>query len=519
MTTAIPSEVTERTYPLDALTPHPRNYNAHPREQLEELIESLRAFGQVRDIVTWPHKGHTYILAGHGLWQAACLIPEECPTLRAKEVPETWDYAKALAYLAADNEHARNAAPDRVQLASILEEVRSSASARLEAMGWRSGRFAELMESITRERLERSGQADAGGELHQDGAEQEPEEDETPRRAAEDPGGGGDEYSAGPDMRQERVRVGDLWACGPHHRLYCGDARDASARSRLLDGRKPDFILTDPPYGMRLDTDWSSIVGSLKSLGAQHNTHGNKYAPVIGDDEDYGPTPLLELAEQGAREMFLFGADYYAERLPERTQGSWLVWDKRKPSQADAIGSEFELLWSMRRHKRRILRHDWFGFLSSSNPSEARNRLHPTQKPTSLLADLLEQWGKPGDAVVDLYGGSGGTLIAAHRMRRACYIMELSPAYCDVILRRFEAETGEEPRLISREGATGAQDTPQEAHDEPGHDTRETRQPRTVTRARKAGSGGKAAPRPHKSPPTGRATKPGGARHGTAALP
>ena len=136
--------------------------------------------------------------------------------------------------------------------------------------------------------------------------------------------------------------------------------------------------------------------------------------------------------------MFLFGADYFAELLPDKNKGSWLVWDKRKESQADAIGSEFELIWSRNKHKRRMLRHDWFGFSSSENGADARNRVHPTQKPITLLADILNQWGKDANVIVDLYGGSGSTLIACEQLNRKCYMMELDPHYVDVIIERWE---------------------------------------------------------------------------------
>ena len=147
--------------------------------------------------------------------------------------------------------------------------------------------------------------------------------------------------------------------------------------------------------------------------------------------------------------MFLFGADYYAELLPGKNNGSWLVWDKRKPSQADAIGSEFELCWSKRKHKRRILRHDWFGFLSSENQDDARNRVHPTQKPITLLTDIIKQWGGKCSNIIDLFGGSGSTLIACEQLDRTCYMMELDPKYCDVIIKRWEKFTGEKAVLLN----------------------------------------------------------------------
>ena len=143
------------------------------------------------------------------------------------------------------------------------------------------------------------------------------------------------------------------------------------------------------------------------------------------------------------KEVFLFGADYFAELLPNKNDGSWLVWDKRKESQADAIGSEFELIWSKNKHKRRMLRHDWFGFLSSQNAKDAQHRVHPTQKPVTLLVDIINQWGNGCNIIVDLYGGSGSTLIACEQLGRGCYMCEISTHYCDVIIKRWENLTGE----------------------------------------------------------------------------
>lgn len=231
----------------------------------------------------------------------------------------------------------------------------------------------------------------------------------------------------------------------------CGDSTDAKAVGKLMDGVKADLVLSDPPYGMNLDTDFSTIKGSLKSIGRKHHTEGNKYNQVIGDHEDFKPELIKTFFDNFGycKEVFLFGADYFAEILPNKNDGSWLVWDKRKESQADAIGSEFELIWSKRKHKRRMLRHDWFGFLSSENGKDARNRVHPTQKPITLLCDIINQWGKDAEIVADLYGGSGSTLIACEQLNRRCYMMELDPHYCDVIIDRWEQLTGEKAVLLN----------------------------------------------------------------------
>lgn len=236
------------------------------------------------------------------------------------------------------------------------------------------------------------------------------------------------------------TRLGDVIVLGCH-RLLCGDSADAANALRLLASRMPAVVLSDPPYGMDLDTDYSTIKGSAKSIGKQHGINGNVYVRVEGDAAPFDPQPIFDLYQ--APEMFLFGGDYYAERIPKRNDGSWLVWDKRQDNGSeDAIGSEFELIWSRRKHKRRVLRHEWFGFVSRDNQQEARSRQHPTQKPTSLLRDIMEQWTKPGDVVVDPYGGSGSTMIAGEQTGRDVYMAEISPAYCDVIIERWETATG-----------------------------------------------------------------------------
>ena len=244
---------------------------------------------------------------------------------------------------------------------------------------------------------------------------------------------------------ETRVKIGEIWQLG-EHRLMCGDSTKKEDVERLMNGEKADMVLSDPPYGMKLDTDYSSCVGSMKSIGGKNKTRGNKYEKVIEDNEDFTPELITTFFENFGycKEVFLFGADYFAEIIPNKNDGSWLVWDKRKESQADAIGSEFELIWSKNRHKRRMLRFDWFGFLSSVNPTEARNRVHPTQKPTSLLENIINQWGEKAQIIVDLYGSSGSTLIACEQLSRKCYMMELSEHYCDVIIARWEKLTGKE---------------------------------------------------------------------------
>ena len=252
------------------------------------------------------------------------------------------------------------------------------------------------------------------------------------------------------DENEPITKLGDIWQLGAH-RLMCGDSTDKATVERLMDGKKADMILSDPPYGMCLDTDFSGAVGSLGSLGRKGGTKGNKYDKIIGDNDDFKPELISTFFDNFGycKEVFLFGADYFAELLPNKNDGAWLCWDKRKESQADAIGSEFELIWSKNKHKRRMLRHDWFGFLSSQNAKDAQHRVHPTQKPVTLLVDIINQWGNGCNIIVDLYGGSGSTLIACEQLNRKCYCMELDPKYCDVIIKRWETFTGKKAVKIN----------------------------------------------------------------------
>ena len=232
------------------------------------------------------------------------------------------------------------------------------------------------------------------------------------------------------------TKPGDLWILGDH-RLLCGDSTDVLAVERLMDGKKADMIYCDPPYGMKLNTDYSQLKGSAKSPNAK----GYKWKEVIGDDKDYDPSPLIAYF-QDTPEQFWWGADYYFECLPRN--GSLLVWQKRDKADAEMIGNDFEVCWSRQRHKKATFWKRWVGF---DSVEKGEKRVHPTQKPVDLHCWVFGQWGKSGDLVADLYGGSGSTLIACEKTSRHCRMMELDPAYCDVIVKRWEDFTGKKAIL------------------------------------------------------------------------
>lgn len=236
--------------------------------------------------------------------------------------------------------------------------------------------------------------------------------------------------------KEPRSKLGDLYELG-EHRLLCGDSTDRATVERLMNGEKGDMVFTDPPYGMNLDTEYSD------SWGKQSNTSGNigprttkNHKKVIGDDKEFDPSFLLDLA----KEVLLFGADYFCQSIPKK--GSWLVWDKTGGNESlDHTGfqSRFELCWSKVPHRRKIYRSTWIGVAGMSHKDDV-NRMHPTQKPVKLCEQMINDIDSK--SVIDLFGGSGSTLIACEKTKRKCFMMEIDPHYIDVIVSRYVKYTG-----------------------------------------------------------------------------
>jgi len=236
-----------------------------------------------------------------------------------------------------------------------------------------------------------------------------------------------------PDEIKTDIVLGDLFEIG-EHRLLCGDSTDSDQVAKLMDGEKADMVFTDPPYGMNLDTDFSDMDSKMRGIKG-----GNKYERVIGDNEDFAPELINTIFAcfSDVREIFIWGADYFAELIPSRTDGSWVVWDKRLDESADKMyGSTFEMCWSKVKHKREIARIKWAGIFGMQK-EDTDKRAHPTQKPSELARWFFNKWGSDGDRIADLFLGSGSTMVAAHQLGRKCYGMELDPKYCQVIVDRM----------------------------------------------------------------------------------
>jgi len=258
----------------------------------------------------------------------------------------------------------------------------------------------------------------------------------------------------GPEVEEDEVpevpekaisKVGEVYQLG-RHRLMCGDATKIEDVEKLMDGRKADMVFTDPPYGMDLDTDWTDMVGSKgMKIDFKNLQGGGNYSKVIGDEKQFN---FKDFEWLDCKEQFWWGGDYYAKSLPEG--GSWLVWDKREGERDTdkMIGSGFELCWSKQKHKREIVRKLWAGFFGLGS-QDTKLRIHPTQKPIEVCSWFIKRFSKQDDIVLDLFGGSGSTLIAAEQTNRTCYMMEIDPKYCDVIRTRYDnfiknrSETGD----------------------------------------------------------------------------
>ena len=391
--------------PPGSLKPYPANAKKHPPEQVKHIANSIREFGFRQPLVI---DADNVIVIGHGrLLAAKELGLETVPVVRADDL--TQEQIRALRL--ADNK-TNESEWDFTALEEELAEL---------ALDFDMSDFGfDDIPGVVSEQTEIA-EDDFDGEL--------PEE--------------------------PKAKLGDIYQLG-RHRLMCGDSTDIAVIDRLMDGAKADMVFTDPPYGMNLDTDFSGMQNHLDFAKEKGFTGGKKYEQ--GKVDEFHPEMIDAVFAIDADEMFLWGADYFAELLPNKNDGSWIVWDKRANGNDDdaedylsdkMYGSCFELCWSKKKHKRDIARVKWAGVFGTEQEFDHK-RHHPTQKPIKLAGWFLDRYSKEGQVIIDLFGGSGSTLIACEQLNRKCYMCELDPHYVDVIIARWEKLTGQKAVLINK---------------------------------------------------------------------
>ncbi len=388
--------------PLESLIPYARNARTHTEAQVAQIAASIREFGWTNPVLIDEHGG---IIAGHGRVMAARVIaydPVPCITL------EGLTEAQKRAYVLADNRLALNAGWDEEMLLAELQELQGEGF-NLDLIGFPMDELKQLLRM-----------GDEGGILP--GADEE----------------------AIPDPPADPITVpGELITLG-RNRLLCGDATKPEDLARLMDGARADMIWTDPPYNVAYEgkTDAALTIQNDSMDDATFRAFLLAfYRSALSVTKPGGPIYVAHADTEGHN---FRGAMLEAGWLLKQC----LVWVK----QSFVLGRQ-DYHWQ---HEPILYgwapgaAHIWAGDRTQSTvlafDRPCRNGEHPTMKPVDLVAHCLENSSRPGDVVLDPFGGSGSTLIAAEKVGRSARLLELDPRYCDVIITRWEQVTGKQAK-------------------------------------------------------------------------
>jgi DNA modification methylase len=415
------SEVIERD--VASLKPYARNARTHSKRQIKQIAESIERFGFVNPVLVGDDGT---IIAGHGRVDAARLLGlRAVPTLALSHLTE----AEKRAYVIADNKLALNAGWDREILAIELQGL-IDLDFEVELTGFSLAEI-DLV-------LDEAGEADPNVP---DSAE--------------------DIFAvvSGPAVSMR----GDVWIMG-RHKLICGDARDKSDYALLLGSEQVDMVFTDPPYNVSID-------GNVCGLGTVRH---REFAFASGEMSQMQFTrfledslgPMASVMRDGAIAFVCMDWRHMGELL---TAGksvftelkNLVVWNKTNGGMGAFYRSKHELIFVFKqgtaphtnsfglgetgRYRTNVW--DYAGISSISASRSEELAMHPTVKPVALIADAIRDCSKRGEIILDSFGGSGSTLIAAEKTGRAARVIEYDPIYCDTIVRRWQAYSGKDARL------------------------------------------------------------------------
>lgn len=254
-----------------------------------------------------------------------------------------------------------------------------------------------------------------------------------------------DEIPEVDEENEPTVKLGDIWQLG-RHRLMCGDSTDKATVEKLLNGNKADMVFTDPPYGI-------DIV-SNNSVGGDGVTHFGKvggyivqastYMAIKGDDTTDTAKLNYDIVKELSKNQIIFGGNYFTDFLPPKA--CWVIWDKENTGNF----ADVEMAWTSFDKAAKLYKWLWNGLCRKGKRSiEGKTRVHPTQKPVGLIAEILQDFSEENQTILDCFGGSGSTLIACEQINRTCLMIEYEPYYCDVIIKRWENLTGEKAVKIN----------------------------------------------------------------------
>ena len=414
-------EVAERA--IASLRPYPRNARTHSRKQLKQIAASIERFGFTNPVLI---SDDGEIIAGHGRVEAAKSLGwKAVPTLALSHLSET----ERRAYVLADNKLALNAGWDKEILAIELQAL-SDLNFDVELTGFS---LAEIDLVI-----------DEAGEASPDGAD-----------AADDAVA----FASGPPVS----RQGDLWQLG-RHRLLCGDARSAVDFEALMESGKADLVFTDPPYNVKIDGNVCGL-GSVKHREfafasgemskAQFTSFLTNTLGNIGEVMRDGAIAFVCMDWRHMGELLAAGEAAFTELK------NLVVWNKTNGGMGAFYRSKHELIFVFKqgaaehtnsfglgdtgRYRTNVWDYPGISSIGASRSDELA--MHPTVKPVALIADAIRDCSNRGEIVLDAFGGSGSTLIAAEKTGRSARLIEYDPLYCDTIVWRWETYTGKRATL------------------------------------------------------------------------